>query len=90
MSGLNFSAVKLLVHAIAKCTIKAIQIVPDADVSRHKTIPSGIAPMVSSKPFGICVAEYNATLMAIAGHIPNGSNNGTYKTPLNRNSYPNK
>ena len=71
-------------------TIKAIQIVPDDIVNKQRTNPKGMAPMVSSKPFGMWVAEYKAILMAIAGHIPNGSIRGINKTPLNKNSYPNK
>ena len=90
MSGWNFNAVKLLVHAIATCTKNAIQIVPDAKVSKQRTKPSGIAPIVSSKPFGMCVAEYKAIFTAIAGQTPIESTNGNSNTPRKRNSYPNK
>jgi len=31
--------------------------VPELMVNKHKINPKGIAPIVSSKPFGICVAE---------------------------------
>ena len=64
--------------------------VPDDKVKRQRTKPRGIAPIVSSNPFGIWVAEYKAIFTAIAGQTPKGSINGNKRTPLNRNSYPNK
>ena len=67
MLVLYFSEVKLFVHAIAKWTKKAIQIVPEYSVRTHKTTPRGIAPRVSSSPLGMCVAEYNAVLTKIEG-----------------------
>ena len=76
----------MFVQAITTWTIKAIQIVPELIVRRQRTRPKGIAPIVSSSPLGIWVAEYRAILMAIAGHIPNGSINGINNTPLNKNS----
>ena len=90
MFVLYFSEVKLFVHAIAKWTKKAIQIVPEYSVRTHKTKPRGIAPIVSSSPLGICVAEYNAVLTKIEGQTPSEDTSGKNKIPRNKNSYPSK
>ena len=90
MLGLYFNEVRLFVQAIAKWTKKAIQIVPEYKVKTHKTIPRGIAPRVSSRPFGMCVAEYREILIKTEGQTPIEETNGKNKTPRNRNSYPSK
>ena len=65
-------------------TKTATQRVPVINVIKHSTTPKKAAHIVSARPLGMCVAEYIAVFIAIAGQTPIASTNGNNKIPLKR------
>ena len=86
ISGLWYIEEKLFVKAIMMWTTIATQRVPVISVIKHRTTPKNAAQIVSSRPLGMCVAEYIAVFIATAGQTPRAPTNGNNKIPLKRNS----